>query len=251
MITPHSHFEGEKYYDPKSSKLFTFNQLELKTNSVEEVDQLSYKNEARSLLEKSLDSYVEEYFSNGTAAVYTSLKKIQDSLESQQEQDTKGEAKDGDSNNETTGNAENSEMKEAGHGEEEEQKEDKEDKEDKEEQKEDNEDVETPKEQKEDNEDAEKPEEQPEEPVEDKPVGESKEPEESVPAETTTVNQETTEDTTENTPSEEITSMNICYAGNKFNQSNYWSGRWRANWVYDLTTNELIGNINITIHYFE
>ncbi|TIB83631.1 NAD(P)-binding protein, partial [Wallemia mellicola] len=255
LITPHSHFEGEKYYDPKSSKLFTLNQLELKTNSAEEVDQLSYKNEARSLLEKSLDSYVEEYFSNGTAAVYTSLKNIQGSLQSQEEQDTVEEAKDSDSNKETARNTENTEMTEAEHGTEEEQNEDNKDKEDKEEQKKDNEDVETPQEQeqeqKEDNEDAEKPEEQPEEPVEDKPIEESKEPEGSVPAETTQVHQETTEDTTENTPSEEITSMNICYAGNKFNQSNYWSGRWRANWVYDLTTNELIGNINITIHYFE
>lgn len=246
MITPHSHLEGEKYYDPKSSKLFSFNQLELKTKSVEKVDQLSYKDETRSLLEKSLDSYVEEYFSNGTAAVYTSLKNIQDSQQSQEEQDTEEESKDVESDKETAGNAKNTGMTQEEHVKEEEQMEDKEDNEDKE-NKEDEQKADI-----EDNEEVEKPEEQPEETVENKPEEESKEPEESVPAETTPVSyQNTTEDTTEDTPSEEITSINICYAGNKFNQSNYWSGRWRANWVYDLTTNELIGNINIIIHYFE
>ncbi|KAH8929334.1 subunits of heterodimeric actin filament capping protein Capz [Atractiella rhizophila] len=39
--------------------------------------------------------------------------------------------------------------------------------------------------------------------------------------------------------------------GNRYNFSNYWSGRWRSSWEIDLSTSTLTGSILVNVHYFE
>ncbi|CAA7261377.1 unnamed protein product [Cyclocybe aegerita] len=43
----------------------------------------------------------------------------------------------------------------------------------------------------------------------------------------------------------------IQVVANKYNPTNYWSGRWRSEYVVDLTANEVVGKILINVHYYE
>jgi len=38
---------------------------------------------------------------------------------------------------------------------------------------------------------------------------------------------------------------------NKYNPTNYWSGRWRSEYVIDLAENEVQGKILVNVHYYE
>jgi capping protein alpha len=38
---------------------------------------------------------------------------------------------------------------------------------------------------------------------------------------------------------------------NKYNPTNYWSGRWRSEYVVDLSENTISGKILVNIHYYE
>lgn len=39
--------------------------------------------------------------------------------------------------------------------------------------------------------------------------------------------------------------------GNKYNPTNYWTGRWRSNYVVDYETGKIEGKAEINIHYYE
>ncbi|EOR01107.1 hypothetical protein E3P92_03582 [Wallemia ichthyophaga] len=215
LITPQSHINHDKYYDPKSSKVYKLNQLDLKAENVETVDQLNYQNHIRSLLEHALDEYVEEFYSNGTAAVYTTVKCL-DNMEQEQEQELEKEQNQVEQTDEAV-NESGEKLPEEGDSENEENSEEQQD------------------------------------------AGKTEQQEESSPKESQDKLEEAQPNpvdepaaqNTQETKSEDISEINLYYTGNKFNQSNYWSGRWRARWVYDLTSDEIVGNIDISIHYFE
>lgn len=39
--------------------------------------------------------------------------------------------------------------------------------------------------------------------------------------------------------------------GNRYNFSNYWSGRWRSSWDIDLDSGEMVGQFRVNVHYYE
>lgn len=39
--------------------------------------------------------------------------------------------------------------------------------------------------------------------------------------------------------------------GNKYNPSNYWSGRWRSEYSIDLNSSQVTGRISVQVHYYE
>ncbi|GAA6059886.1 hypothetical protein JCM10212_005269 [Sporobolomyces blumeae] len=43
----------------------------------------------------------------------------------------------------------------------------------------------------------------------------------------------------------------LCFVGNKYNPSNYWTGRWRSLYTLDHETGTLDGTAQINIHYYE
>jgi len=43
----------------------------------------------------------------------------------------------------------------------------------------------------------------------------------------------------------------IIIVGNKYNNSNFWNGRWRSIYQYNPQTSTLKGTVTITVHYFE
>ena len=45
--------------------------------------------------------------------------------------------------------------------------------------------------------------------------------------------------------------IKLIYVGNKYSQSNYWSGKWKAQWDLNISKGELKGKIDIIVHYFE
>lgn len=43
----------------------------------------------------------------------------------------------------------------------------------------------------------------------------------------------------------------IHHVGNRFNLSNFWSGRWRASYLLDPSTSTLTSTLSVQVHYFE
>ncbi|KAF8073794.1 F-actin-capping protein subunit alpha [Lyophyllum atratum] len=43
----------------------------------------------------------------------------------------------------------------------------------------------------------------------------------------------------------------IQVVANKYNPTNYWSGRWRSEYVVDLNENKITGKILVNVHYYE
>ncbi|KAJ7600977.1 F-actin-capping protein subunit alpha [Mycena floridula] len=43
----------------------------------------------------------------------------------------------------------------------------------------------------------------------------------------------------------------IQFVANKYNPSNYWSGRWRSEYLVNLNDNTVQGKILVTVHYYE
>ncbi|OXC69177.1 hypothetical protein AYX13_02120 [Cryptococcus neoformans] len=39
--------------------------------------------------------------------------------------------------------------------------------------------------------------------------------------------------------------------GNRYNPSNFWTGRWRTHWVVDQIAGKVNGTINVDVHYYE
>jgi len=46
-------------------------------------------------------------------------------------------------------------------------------------------------------------------------------------------------------------SSNIQIVSNKYNPSNFWSGRWRSEYIVDLQRGEVRGRLLIDVHYYE
>lgn len=57
--------------------------------------------------------------------------------------------------------------------------------------------------------------------------------------------------TTVLSPTEGSSHYMIQVVANKYNPTNFWSGRWRSEYTVDLTTNQIAGRILINIHYYE
>lgn len=75
---------------------------------------------------------------------------------------------------------------------------------------------------------------------------ESKKPEQEAPAEDSKPAAEPEE------PKEPPkTTYAIHHVGNRFNLSNFWSGRWRASYVLDPEANTLTSTLSVQVHYFE
>lgn len=47
------------------------------------------------------------------------------------------------------------------------------------------------------------------------------------------------------------TTFSFHHVGNRFNLSNFWSGRWRASYLLDPATNTLTSTLQVQVHYFE
>ncbi|KIL67858.1 hypothetical protein M378DRAFT_185437 [Amanita muscaria Koide BX008] len=45
--------------------------------------------------------------------------------------------------------------------------------------------------------------------------------------------------------------FNIQVVANKYNPTNYWSGRWRAQYDIDMENNSVVGKISVNVHYYE
>ncbi|KNZ80972.1 F-actin-capping protein subunit alpha [Termitomyces sp. J132] len=43
----------------------------------------------------------------------------------------------------------------------------------------------------------------------------------------------------------------IQIVANKYNATNYWSGRWRSEYVVDLNENKVTGKVQVSVHYYE
>jgi len=43
----------------------------------------------------------------------------------------------------------------------------------------------------------------------------------------------------------------IQVVANKYNPTNYWSGRWRSEYIVDLNENKVTGKILVNVHYYE
>jgi capping protein alpha len=57
--------------------------------------------------------------------------------------------------------------------------------------------------------------------------------------------------TTVLSPTESSSHYIIQVVANKYNPTNFWSGRWRSEYTVDLTQNQIGGRILINIHYYE
>ncbi|KAF8158310.1 F-actin capping protein, alpha subunit [Crassisporium funariophilum] len=57
--------------------------------------------------------------------------------------------------------------------------------------------------------------------------------------------------TTVLSPKEGATHYVMQIVANKYNPTNFWSGRWRSEYTIDLTTNQVTGRVLINIHYYE
>ncbi|KAI8867956.1 subunits of heterodimeric actin filament capping protein Capz, partial [Ramicandelaber brevisporus] len=51
--------------------------------------------------------------------------------------------------------------------------------------------------------------------------------------------------------SRDSSSIVIAIVGNKYNPSNFWNGRWRTEWTYDINSGDLRGAIKVNVHYYE
>ena len=47
------------------------------------------------------------------------------------------------------------------------------------------------------------------------------------------------------------TSFVIQIVANKYNPNNFWSGRWRSEYLLDLDARSVTGTISVTVHYYE
>ncbi|ETW81790.1 hypothetical protein HETIRDRAFT_384237, partial [Heterobasidion irregulare TC 32-1] len=47
------------------------------------------------------------------------------------------------------------------------------------------------------------------------------------------------------------TSFTVQIVANKYNPSNYWSGRWRSEYVVDLEASTISGRVLVNVHYYE
>ncbi|KAF5315473.1 hypothetical protein D9619_007322 [Psilocybe cf. subviscida] len=52
-------------------------------------------------------------------------------------------------------------------------------------------------------------------------------------------------------PKEGSNAFTIQIVANKYNPTNYWSGRWRSEYIVDMTTKQLTGKVLINVHYYE
>jgi capping protein alpha len=52
-------------------------------------------------------------------------------------------------------------------------------------------------------------------------------------------------------PKEGSTAFTIQIVANKYNPTNYWSGRWRSEYIVDMSTKQLSGKVLINVHYYE
>ncbi|KAG6830393.1 hypothetical protein H0H87_008280 [Tephrocybe sp. NHM501043] len=50
-----------------------------------------------------------------------------------------------------------------------------------------------------------------------------------------------------NTPNQFIVQV----VANKYNATNYWSGRWRSEYIVDLSENKVTGKVQVNVHYYE
>ncbi|KAG8984840.1 F-actin-capping protein subunit alpha [Tulasnella sp. 427] len=46
-------------------------------------------------------------------------------------------------------------------------------------------------------------------------------------------------------------SFSLVLVANKYNPSNFWSGRWRSRYVIDLDRGQILGKVLINVHYYE
>lgn len=58
-------------------------------------------------------------------------------------------------------------------------------------------------------------------------------------------------ETAEPHPPLENPTFTLEIVGNRFNPSNFWTGRWRTRWVVDRAAGRVEGNIKIDVHYYE
>ena len=61
----------------------------------------------------------------------------------------------------------------------------------------------------------------------------------------------TTPASTTTTPPSAQPTYALHHVGNRFNLSNFWSGRWRASYTLDPTTLVLTSSVSVQVHYFE
>jgi len=52
-------------------------------------------------------------------------------------------------------------------------------------------------------------------------------------------------------PTDNDSKIAIVIVANKYSPSNYWNGRWRSSYVYDVSSNSLKGHIEVDVHYYE
>lgn len=45
--------------------------------------------------------------------------------------------------------------------------------------------------------------------------------------------------------------ITVCIVDNKYSPSNFWSGRWRSRWSYQLGSTEIKGSLKVHVHYYE
>lgn len=52
-------------------------------------------------------------------------------------------------------------------------------------------------------------------------------------------------------PTKEENKTAIIIVSQKYNPGNFWNGRWKSEYIYDLDTNTLKGKISVNVHYYE
>jgi hypothetical protein len=52
-------------------------------------------------------------------------------------------------------------------------------------------------------------------------------------------------------PSSNDATIALAITGSKYSPSNYWNGRWRSIYTFNPSSNSLIGDIKVDVHYYE
>lgn len=52
-------------------------------------------------------------------------------------------------------------------------------------------------------------------------------------------------------PLPDTSKVAIILVSTKNNPTNFWNGNWRSEYIYDMTSNELVGTIDVHVHYYE
>jgi capping protein alpha len=52
-------------------------------------------------------------------------------------------------------------------------------------------------------------------------------------------------------PTADDTALAIITVANKYSPTNYWNGRWRSSYIYNPSSNTLVGAIKVDVHYYE